>query len=160
MENHVDAGSMAEVRARVSRAFQVLTEAGFVARMRFGCCMSCAIHELSAIAERAASDRAVYWHEQDEEHFQDGGPLHIRYCHFPMPSAEENAEGIDGHIANQVAAALKNANLQIEWDGSPRTTIQVTGIAGSSTNGKEEMENDKRDGGTSTGGSDAGTGAI
>ena len=160
MEDAAGAGAIAEIRVRVSRAFQELENTGFVAKMRFGCCMSCAMHELSAIAEKAARDRAVYWHEQDEEHFQEGGPLHIRYCHLPMPSAEEELEGVDGHIANQVAAALKNAGLQIEWDGSPRTTIQVTGISGSSTNGKEETENDKRDGGSSTGGANARGGEV
>jgi hypothetical protein len=117
------------VRRRVREAFERLEGKGFIVRHNFSCCMSCAIAELADIAEKQQRDRAAYWHEQDEEHFKEGGTLHVRFCYLPQENAEADTLAVEQEIADQVAAALREAGLLMEWSGSPSSTIQVTGHA-------------------------------
>ena len=117
------------VRERVKAAFKALRKAGFIARANLACCMSCAIAELNEIAEKQHRDRAAYWHRQDDESFRKGQPLHIRFCYLPEKETDENTTVIEKEIGEQVADALRNAGLLIEWDGNPAKTIQVTGAA-------------------------------
>jgi hypothetical protein len=116
------------VRAAVSNAFAALRKKGFIARANFSCCIGCAVHELTEMAHVRKKDRAVYYHRQDAESFREGFPLHIRFFYLPTESDDTDSTAQEKAVGEQVAAALRNQHLRIEWDGNPQRTIQITGI--------------------------------
>lgn len=116
------------VRAAVGNAFAALRKKGFIARANFSCCMTCAVHELTEMAHIRKKDRAVYYHRQDAESFREGFPLHIRFFYLPPESDAADSTAQEKAVGEQVAAALRNQHLRIEWDGNPNRTIQIIGI--------------------------------
>ena len=133
-ERRVNPEVIVDVRRRVQVAFGELRKVGFLTKTNFSCCMTCAVAELSEIAEKRHRNRAVYWHQQDETHFKKTGVLFLRYCYLPPPGIEGDTKRLETEIGQQVAAALRKQGLEVDWNGNPSVTIQVTGIAG---NGKE-----------------------
>jgi len=113
--------------------FKKLRKQGFLARMNFSCCASCAGFELAEIAEglidagkRSAESikGAVYYHRQDKDSMYSSGWLHIRYCSLTIKKNKEI--GIDAKkIGEAVCALLKNAKLGYMWNGDSGKTIQV-----------------------------------
>ena len=116
------------VRTAVSKAFRTLRKKGFIARMNFACCMTCAVHELTEIARTRNKDRAVYYHRQDAESFREGFPLHIRFFYLPPEDDDSDHTALEKEVGEQVATALRKQHLKIEWDSNPLHTIQVVGI--------------------------------
>ena len=119
---------IAPVRSAVSNAFAALRKKGFIARVNFSCCMSCATYELTDMARARKKYRAVYWHRQDDAHFREGFPLHIRYFYLSPEDDDNDTSAEERTVGEQVAAALRNQNLRIDWDGNPNRTIQIIGI--------------------------------
>ena len=133
-ERRVNPEVIVDVRRRVQVAFGELRKVGFLTKTNFSCCMTCAVAELGEIAEKRRRNRAVYWHRQDDEHFRKTGQLCIRFCYLPPPGIEGDTKRLETQIGEQVAAALRKQGLEVDWNGNPSVTIQVTGVAG---NGKE-----------------------
>jgi hypothetical protein len=128
---------VAAVRRRVQLAFGELRKLGFLTKSNFSCCATCAIAELSEIAEKRRRNRAVYWHLQDETHFKKGGSLYIRFCYLPPKGIEGDTTRVVTEIGEQVVAALRKVGLELDWNGNPNITIRITGVANSKSNGKE-----------------------
>ncbi|GEM_PF-2314880 len=116
------------IRSAVGKAFAALRKEGFIARVNFSCCTGCASYELSEMARNRRKNRAVFWHPQDNQSFRDGYPLHIRYFYLAPEGNERDTTAEETAVGEQVAAAMKEQHLQIEWDGDPHYTIQVTGL--------------------------------
>ena len=126
-ERRLSRDEVAAVRHGVKAAFRELGKSGFIVRTNFSCCTTCAVAELSEISEKRRRNRAVYWHRQDEEHFRKGHALHIRFCYLPG-NIQGDTAAAETRVGEQVAVALRNQRLQIEWDGNPGKTIQVIGV--------------------------------
>ena len=139
-ENRENLEHVAEIRQRVKGAFGALRKIGFITRSNFSCCMSCAVAELSEMAEKPRRNRAAYWHRQDEEHFRKTGVLFLRYCYLPAKGIEGDTVPITTQIGEQVAAALRKAGLELDWNGDPRTSIVISGIAVPSLTVKEGQD--------------------
>ena len=127
-EHRFNQDEVYSIRNAVGEAFAMLREQGFIARVNFSCCTGCASYELSEMARTRKNDRAVFWHRQDDESFRKGYPLHIRYFYLAPEGDDSDTTAEEQAIGEQVAAALKEQHLQIEWDGDPHYTIQVTGL--------------------------------
>ena len=125
----VSYGQVAEIRHRVQAAFGELRKIGFIARSNFSCCMSCATYELSEIAEKKQRNRVAYWHHQDETRFKKDGALCIRYFYLPSKEIEGDTTSLETQTGEQIAAALRKAGLNVDWNGNPDTIIEVTGVA-------------------------------
>jgi hypothetical protein len=129
MEKKMNREEVAAVRHGVNVAFGALRKIGFITKTNFSCCMTCAVAELTEIAEKQRRNRAVYWHQQDETHFKKSGILDIRYCYLQPQNLQGETNGMEKQIGEQVAEALRKAGLAIDWNGDPSRTIEVVGMA-------------------------------
>ncbi|MFG2333699.1 DUF6891 domain-containing protein [Streptomyces sp. NPDC048604] len=106
---------------RISAAFEALDGAGITARENFTCCRNCGTAEIGG--EGGADARGfVYFHSQCTEGAANGGPLFLLYGGFDG-TAQSAAE-----VGREVTEALRGQGLTVEWDGSPESSIQVTGL--------------------------------
>ncbi len=115
-------------RQLVQKAFKDLRTHGFVARMNFMCCASCAGSQL--MAEPRLADKAYcYFHQQDGEVFDrraggDGirGKLHLR---FGKLSKEDGTELEMKLIGQAILTALRAQGLAATWSGDPKECVMV-----------------------------------
>jgi len=113
----VDKGT-GEVREKVKEVFKVLRKHGFIARMNFLCCSTCASYELGERLNTSCDKKFVaYWHNQDEERYRETGHLHIRYFSKEGESIKE--------AGKDIIMLLKLAGVVYRWDGNTRRTIEV-----------------------------------
>lgn len=92
-------------------ALQPLHADGWQVDLGNACCMGCAMSNPDLDDSRPL----VGFHEQDAEHvIDDGGDLYL-FHHLP---------GEDDGL--RLVAALQDAGLTVEWDGSPTARIQVS----------------------------------
>jgi hypothetical protein len=97
--------SYGEFKTKVKDAFVALRKQGYQCRMNFMCCQSCGWAALSTEGERA-----VFWHRQDTEGYNDQEPgLYMAWSG-------------DG---NEIKKALEDAGLKVEWDGTRDGRIWV-----------------------------------
>ncbi|MCK5863343.1 MAG: hypothetical protein KAH38_12715 [Candidatus Hydrogenedentes bacterium] len=127
-EKNFTPAEITTIRAAVSKTFVALRKKGFIARMNFSCYMSCAVYELTQIARPRNKPRVVYYHHQDDSSFREGYPLHIRFFYLPPEDDESDSTELEKEIGEQVASALREQHLEIEWDGNPRYTIRIIGL--------------------------------
>ena len=102
---------------RLSGAFRALEAGGITARENFACCRGCGMAEIGGEGEDARG--FVFFHQQVTEHAADGHGLTLYYGGFD--GSEQTTTGV-GH---EVVAALNEAGLSTEWDGSPGKSITV-----------------------------------
>lgn len=104
---------------RLRRAFEALAARGVTARENFTCCRTCGTAEIAE--ERAEGDHGfVYFHSQCTESAAAGQRLMLLYGGFDGSADTTTAVG------HEVVAALAEAGLSTEWDGSPGKAINVT----------------------------------
>ena len=139
-EKRMNPDEVAAIRHKVQAAFSELRKVGFLTKTNFSCCMNCAVYELGEIAEKRRRNRAVYWHRQDDEHFRKGGLLHIRFCYLPPAGIQGDTTEMETQIGEQVAAAMQKTGLELDWNGSPKVSIQIIGAASPSTVGKDQED--------------------
>ena len=117
---------------KIENAFEKLRGLGYIARggpNGFLCCQNCAgtkiASDVNALSpdERAKVRGAVFYHEQDAEAFTDGGTLYIAYGPVSC-EAGEFGESIKA-VGEALASALREAGLNVKWDGDPDTRIGI-----------------------------------
>ncbi|WP_328899862.1 hypothetical protein OHR86_07720 [Streptomyces sp. NBC_00441] len=106
---------------RLERTFARLDWGGITARENFTCCRSCGMSEIGA-AGREDARGFVFFHGQGTESAAAGHGLALYYGGF-HDSPERTAA-----VGREVAAALGEAGLTVEWDGSPDKAIRLTGL--------------------------------
>jgi hypothetical protein len=99
---------------RVEDAFEHLWDRDIYAYSHLPCCRTCATYEKQ---ERPL----VYFHSQDMEYLRQSGILMIRYITGPDSTEEDACK-----VAREAKAYLELANLDVEWDGDHRKTLQVS----------------------------------
>jgi len=104
---------------RLERAFAALDERGITARENFSCCRSCGLGEIPA-AGREDARGFVFFHLQSTEGAAAGGGLSLYYGGF------DGSEETTTAVGREVAAALEEAGLTVEWDGSPDRAIELS----------------------------------
>jgi len=132
-------GSAKEI---VREVFVELRKRGYLARMDFSCCGSCAGYELATKATELKDkgktvEGCAFYHHQDETRYQDSGRLFIRFGHLGTerygdlgkPTEEAGKE----IVALLSATAVKHTDasgrtVQVEWDGQGHSCIQLLDV--------------------------------
>ncbi len=115
---HKDAKKIAR---RIDDAFAALRDKGFFAKANHTCCQSCG---LADIPEDGRYDEYVFYHMQDAERLKDDGVCYLAWG-FSGPTLETKRKG------RLICTALREAGLEVDWNGSQHTRIAVTGLASS-----------------------------
>jgi len=109
---------------RLTAAFAEIERRGILAREDYACCRNCGVKEALVELEEASTSEQpfmgfAFFHMQDTERVVEGGPLMI--CFGDRDDTDSGTE----HVGQQVAAALREAGLRTEWNGSPDSRIEV-----------------------------------
>jgi hypothetical protein len=100
---------------RIKDAFEVLREHGYFAQQDWWCCQSCGV---TAVPDEACDDgqwRYVFYHGQDTQNIADALREGRRpQCYLSWAGAGE-----------EIAAEMRAAGLDVEWDGSDDRRICV-----------------------------------
>ena len=103
---------------RLTDAFRTLDTAGIVAREDFTCCQNCGLSEIGGeVLDNAPARGYVFYHAQDTERAIAGDGLWLAYGRFEQSPTTE--------IGEEITAALQNAGLNVDWDGSAHQRIRV-----------------------------------
>jgi hypothetical protein len=109
---------------RLDDAFEALDAEGIVARQHFSCCSNCGHSEIWGEIEEARQDGEVagyvFYHMQDTESARGYGQLCLAY------GSVEGSEAATAEVGRRIVAALEEAGLKTEWDGSPKRRILVS----------------------------------
>lgn len=110
-------------RERVRRAFAHLRRQGFVARMSYQCCGTCAAAALDVPENRGKP--CVYYNRQTAEAWdRKTGELkwglYLSYGIIGPDQGEQTAA-----VGHQIIGALRDEGLSVSWNGSPGQCIQV-----------------------------------
>ncbi|MGW2563960.1 DUF6891 domain-containing protein [Streptomyces sp. NPDC001514] len=103
---------------RIEAVFARLEEHGITARENFTCCRNCGLSEIHG-AGRADARGFVFFHSQCVEGAAAGGGLYLLYGGFDGSARTSAAVG------REVAEALGEAGLSVEWSGSPDDAMRV-----------------------------------
>lgn len=108
---------------RLHRAFRELDVAGIVARLDHTCCQNCGITEIGEEVPAGEDRRGyVFAHRQDMEAAVPGGGLMLSYGVFGPGGQRPEAQA---EIGREVTDVLRRHGLEADWDGDPRTRIEV-----------------------------------
>lgn len=119
-----------QVTAKLDAAFTALRKQGFIARKGFMCCSTCAWAEFNCLEKKMPKEKKdwvkgyVFYNRQDRAgmftkpgRFSQFQGLYLAY------------DGVNGRTQTQagelVCTALRDAGLEVEWDGKPTTRIYV-----------------------------------
>lgn len=105
---HKDAKKIAR---RIDDAFAALREQGFFAKANHTCCQSCGLADIPEDKEMAY----VFYHAQDAERLKDDGVCYLAW----------------GGCGQTICTALRDQHLEVDWNGSEHTRIEVSGLASS-----------------------------
>lgn len=128
MANPTDPTRYREVKDKLTVAFRALRKEGMIARQNYLCCGTCA----SAGCYQEARKRdeagkvvtgAVYYHRQNNESLENSRDLYIAYDEYEPTGGP--AHLTTAEVGRKLAAALKDAGLTVEWDGSPDLCVKV-----------------------------------
>lgn len=127
--------------ARLAAAFAALEADGIVARMDFTCCQTCGHAE---ITDEFGPDTRGYtfFHQQDTDRILEEGDVYLAFGPArPTTDVDPDlaARAVDGDeearrqvyersellIAERVARAVREAGLDVEWDGTTSQRILV-----------------------------------
>ncbi len=108
---------------RLDTAFAELDAAGILARQNFACCQTCGHAEMQSeiawVQEHRPVEGYVFYHMQDTESARDGYGLYLAYG--AVQDGDEPTEAVGWRIVD----ALKQAGLEVSWNGSVRQRIYV-----------------------------------
>jgi hypothetical protein len=127
------------IKACLKRAFATLRSRGYIARMNFLCCASCAGAELAnrvagmSVDKRARVRGGIFYDRQDGERLEGGfgfSTLYINYGEIvtgtpegthrtPVPSVE---------VGKELVAVLEAEGLEVEWSGNPDHSVKLIGV--------------------------------
>lgn len=128
--------------------FPILRKRGYLARMNFSCCSSCAGYDLaSKAAELAKKGKpptgCAFWHHQDEDGYLRSGRLALRYGQLDtseVGKVGKDSKAVGEELVALIAeqAALLNNPVEVEWDGDPNSVIWVSDAGRKEREAEEE----------------------
>jgi hypothetical protein len=129
-----------ELRDAVKEAFRNLRKDGFVAKMNYLCCGSCAAANIGADFDKKVLEGlqpnhypkgVVFFHQQDNQHFEDKGVLYLCYGDIEGSESKAKTELPTIEVGKKVIEAFIKAGIpqtQIEWDGNEDTRIKIKAL--------------------------------
>ena len=112
---------------RLDRAFQALEQQGVIALQMAGYTQSDGLEEVEDAYREAGGQKSKYaghcfFTEQDQEGALDGSGLYIGFGHL----SGDDVKGVA--VGTGLRAALEHEGLSVEWDGTIKTRLFVTGF--------------------------------
>jgi len=111
---------------KLDEAFATLDRRGIVARQNFTCCQTCGHAEINFEIDEASKHRPirgyVFFHEQDVERVVASGFLYLAYGSVSGKSKDSV------RIGQEIVNALRNAGLQVQWNGKIEKRIAINAI--------------------------------
>jgi hypothetical protein len=135
-KTHID-GRVKTHRGLLKLAFAELRkEHGFIAKMRHLCCQSCAWASIGDQIEKKTGKEAtgdenvVFWHQQSESAFKDGGMLSVdRFrAEETRPSSMCLYHSGDAQTVVDVINSYHNFGIQAWWEGDSGRAINVAPV--------------------------------
>lgn len=132
--------------AALASAFDILETGGIIARMNFTCCQTCGHAEIADERGADAAHGYTFFHQQDSERLAAGEVMLAFGAFRPAPGidpdllARAKAEDdspqrqaarkkvwdiSDPLVGEEIAAGLRAACLEVDWDGTRVTRIRV-----------------------------------
>jgi hypothetical protein len=127
---HISDSATQETYDTIKDVFRQMRHMGYICRTNFSCCSGCAGYELAEIASQRLYKGwpvagVVFWHHQDHARMLDDGILFIRFGDITI--SEQGTFGQpDWYIGKVAYRMLKDAGLDVEWDGDSKSCIKVT----------------------------------
>ena len=106
---HKDANKIAR---RIDDAFDALRKQGFFAKAHHTCCQSCGLAEIPDDKK----DAYVFYHMQDADYLKEDGICYLAW----------GGTVVIHDLGHAICTALREAGLEVDWDGSVQTRIAVT----------------------------------
>lgn len=106
---------MTSDQERINKAFDTLEELGYETQAAKWCCTTCSVADFE-------TNKFAFYHEQDAEAFDEEGNIIDDIEHRNGKVYIGHGEDGDGF---EIAKALSDQGLVIEWDGSLNTKIAV-----------------------------------
>jgi hypothetical protein len=111
---------------RLDTVMAALEDGGIVARQNFSCCMTCGSGEIKDEIEtfNTAGRMArgyVFFHQQATEHAVDGYGINFAYGAAGLDASVD----ADIAIGRELADALRNAGLKVDWNGRLERCVMV-----------------------------------
>ena len=119
------------VKERIRDAFKQIRKQGGIARMNYTCCQSCAWAEIESDYPDANDDSTiVFYHRQDAEALTKYGNLERDWTWKGDERVYYTRKLYLAHQGNSdfIARVLRDNGLTLEWDGTSRQRIAITGI--------------------------------
>ena len=112
-----------ELKKVVSMVFKKLRRRGYLAKMKYWCCVNCATRNLLLEAAQKKAEGLVvggivHYNEQAEDTLWETGELYLNYCASDGTYGKEAVE-----VGQEICREFQKAGVDVEWDGSPKTTI-------------------------------------
>ncbi len=111
---------------RLDAVFARLEAEGIVARQNFTCCQTCGHaeiwDEIRATQKQQPVTGYVFYHAQDTESALYHGALYLAF------GAVEKGKAATLTVAQRAAAVLREAGFTVEWNGSVKQRISLTGL--------------------------------
>lgn len=114
-------------RERLTQAFEALRAQGFIAEENCMCCGTCATHECYRLAsEDPTRNKFVYYHDQDREAMDEGHGVYLGFDTLTPGNGFDPVYIAAGVAAgHEIVAALHDAGLQTQWNGTLDQRIYV-----------------------------------
>jgi hypothetical protein len=109
--------SNGKVWQQMREVFKEFRKRGFIARMNFKCCSTCASYDLAEMMDKDNKIKyAIYWHRQVSERYKESGSLDLHYF---------GKDNLDTEAADIIIEELQKADIVFSWNGNTDKTIEV-----------------------------------
>lgn len=124
-------------REKVALVFKQLRKEGFIARMNFSCCGSCAGYEIGQEFDDAVKNGlpkekwprgGVFWNKQSDASFWEDGELYIAYGAITAEASKASTPLTDKQVGDRLKQLLDEQGLAVDWDGDPDKKIKVLAL--------------------------------
>jgi hypothetical protein len=147
--------SNGSARDILGTVFETMRKRGYLARMNFSCCSGCAGYELAEKAGKLAEKGkppagCMFWHRQDEGSYKWTGKLAVRYGQLSTEAAGKvgkETKVIGDELVAEIAAEAERRGMpvEVEWDGSPDSTIWVADVGTAQRKADEVRRDEERE---------------
>ena len=116
-----------ELKEKIRRVFKELRREGYLARMNYLCCCTCAEYDLSQKAKELEKkgkeiEGVVYYHRQGEQGLWEYGDLCLYYGTY---KDDDEMRSADRKIGEYIVQKFQSAGVDLEWDGNPNKAITL-----------------------------------
>ena len=100
---------------------QIRKDLKIYARKAFSCCGSCGSYELSHECEKSGKEGYMFYSRQAKHSLEESGRLYFNYGAVN----DDDDYSATKKLGEKIVSILMENNGNVEWDGSPATSILI-----------------------------------